>query len=528
MVYSEGISRPEYAQRFGELYGREPTWQNFSYGKVHNLSEIVEFLVMLTKGAITKDQESNPGEHLLLKNRPLCEWKAVEWKGFRSRLNTIQMSLLRCDASASIDDIYRGDSENSAIDESRSQNKWFTTRLIRVLDLLTLHETLAPFRQVLENMSTVSGDEALLPMSLPKELAEQFIETIDIIDGGSEEQTRLLQKAFCSLLKNERTNTFHSPATMRRIFDDPTRNYSFTRLFNRVDKLIRQWVSIVFKEPIAIDTDVSNAARAPNSTGAVESENEGAQARALKRLQRSRARLKDRVTDPLAEAVFVANRARGNRKRKQRNHIPYDDDDDDDEDEEEQEEESGGEDGSVEGRSFTNNAEVNKHGRHRTAPGARGRMLDKKKSATRLGFTQSDNEEIDDPEDEVLPTVRRRIQVTELSSPTKKIKKSQVKMYEGRRNWSDSEKKAVIDGVIRWGVGNWSQIKTNDAVILGNRTSGQIKDCYRTMKKRGELDHLEEAWPESNNISRIEEDEKDKEKDDDETVVHMNDEQIQQ
>eukprot|EP00532_Pseudo-nitzschia_australis_P013907 CAMPEP_0168225936 /NCGR_PEP_ID=MMETSP0140_2-20121125/13081_1 /TAXON_ID=44445 /ORGANISM="Pseudo-nitzschia australis, Strain 10249 10 AB" /LENGTH=832 /DNA_ID=CAMNT_0008156861 /DNA_START=25 /DNA_END=2524 /DNA_ORIENTATION=+ len=334
MVYSEGISRLEYAQRFGELYGREPTWQNFSYGKVHNLSEIVEFLVMLTKGAITKDQESNPGEHLLLKNRPLCEWKAVEWKGFRSRLNTIQMSLLRCDASASIDDIYRGDSENSAIDESRSQNKWFTTRLIRVLDLLTLHETLAPFRQVLENMSTVSGDEALLPMSLPKELAEQFIETIDIIDGGSEEQTRLLQKAFCSLLKNERTNTFHSPATMRRIFDDPTRNYSFTRLFNRVDKLIRQWVSIVFKEPIAIDTDVSNAARAPNSTGAVESENEGAQARALKRLQRSRARLKDRVTDPLAEAVFVANRARGNRKRKQRNHIPYDDDDDDDEDDE--------------------------------------------------------------------------------------------------------------------------------------------------------------------------------------------------
>ena len=75
---------------------------------------------MLTKGAITKDQEPNPGEHLFLKSRPLHEWKAAEWKGFRARLNTIQMSLLRCDASASIDDIYRGDSEDSAIDEFRS------------------------------------------------------------------------------------------------------------------------------------------------------------------------------------------------------------------------------------------------------------------------------------------------------------------------------------------------------------------------------------------------------------------------
>ena len=378
-----------------------------------------------------------------------------------------------------------------------------------------------------------------------------------------------MQKTFRSLLKNERTNTFHSPAAMRTIFDNPTRNFSFTLLFKRVDKLIREWVSIVLKEPIAVDTDVSSTrtTRTINSTGAIESENESAHARALKRLQRSRARLKDRVTDPLAEAMVVANRARG--KRKQRNHIPYDDDEDDD-NEEEQEEESGSEDGSVEGISFTNRAEVDKHGRHRTSPGARGRMLDKKKSATRLGFTQSDNEEIDDPEDEVLPTVRRRIQVTELSPPFKKIKKNQVKLYNGRRIWSETEKNAVRDGVVRYGVGNWTQIKTCDAMILGNRTSGQIKvrfdnafsypayyrknieieccvfcrrsmaskltrifipfvqDCYRTMKQRGELDRMEEAWPESNNIFRIEEDGKDKEKNDDETIVQTDDEHVQQ
>ena len=56
-----------------------------------------------------------------------------------------------------------------------------------------------------------------------------------------------------------------------------------------------------------------------------------------------------------------------------------------------------------------------------------------------------------------------------------------------RKRWTDEEKEAVRQGIAEHGVGRWALIKSDWAMELRDRTSVQIKDCYRTMKKRGEL-----------------------------------------
>jgi hypothetical protein len=68
-------------------------------------------------------------------------------------------------------------------------------------------------------------------------------------------------------------------------------------------------------------------------------------------------------------------------------------------------------------------------------------------------------------------------------------RQSQAKMYSGRRPWSDKEKNAMKLGIQNIGAGNWATIKEEYKDIFEQRTTGQMKDCYRTMKKRGEMEN---------------------------------------
>ena len=56
-----------------------------------------------------------------------------------------------------------------------------------------------------------------------------------------------------------------------------------------------------------------------------------------------------------------------------------------------------------------------------------------------------------------------------------------------RKRWTDEEKDIIRKGIARHGVGHWAMIKSDWPMDLRDRTSVQIKDCYRTMLKRGEL-----------------------------------------
>ena len=56
-----------------------------------------------------------------------------------------------------------------------------------------------------------------------------------------------------------------------------------------------------------------------------------------------------------------------------------------------------------------------------------------------------------------------------------------------RQRWTEQEKNIVRIGVKRFGPGHWKEIKNAYPQILRNRTVVQIKDCWRTMSKSGEL-----------------------------------------
>jgi hypothetical protein len=72
-------------------------------------------------------------------------------------------------------------------------------------------------------------------------------------------------------------------------------------------------------------------------------------------------------------------------------------------------------------------------------------------------------------------------------APKPKNRQSQRKMYSGRRGWSDKEKNTLKFGIQTIGVGKWASIKQVYEEIFEQRTTGQIKDCYRTMINRGEI-----------------------------------------
>lgn len=135
-----------------------------------------------------------------------------------------------------------------------------------------------------------------------------------------------------------------------------------------------------------------------------------------------------------------------------------------------------------------------KRKRSRDSNKERGRaLLEKKKTATSLKFSQdelerSDEEITEASDDDILPQMKKR--TTAKTSPAAKLKKSQQKPYEGRKVWTDIEKMAIKEGIENYGMGKWAKIKADNAEILKDRTSGQIKDCVRTMKKKGELDDV--------------------------------------
>jgi hypothetical protein len=61
------------------------------------------------------------------------------------------------------------------------------------------------------------------------------------------------------------------------------------------------------------------------------------------------------------------------------------------------------------------------------------------------------------------------------------------KLPSNRRRFTKEEMDAVRDGVEKYGVGQWKDIQKNDP-RLRHRNSSQVKDKYRTMVTRGEID----------------------------------------
>jgi len=236
VISSDGLMRLEYYQEFEDLYQNSNLYNNFEYGRIYNLSEMTEFLVILTQAARKKDQHPYLTEkdydgkmNRIPKTAPLYMWAPADWKNFRSCLTKIQGSMLRCDANASVSDIIINSDNNKSvetrrIDPFRSEDPWFTDKLLNVLTLFTFHEKFAPFREVLERKISPRNDEQdddsdagddetdALPLSMTKEFMAAYMQVIE------EEEEDKIKSAFLSFLQKDNMDVFRSPSTIRRLF----------------------------------------------------------------------------------------------------------------------------------------------------------------------------------------------------------------------------------------------------------------------------------------------------------------------
>lgn len=63
-----------------------------------------------------------------------------------------------------------------------------------------------------------------------------------------------------------------------------------------------------------------------------------------------------------------------------------------------------------------------------------------------------------------------------------KVKKTK---QQTRRRWTLEEDELLIYGVQKWGVGNWSQIRSS--MHITGRSNVNLKDRWRTLKNQGRV-----------------------------------------
>jgi hypothetical protein len=279
----------------------------------------------------------------------------------------------------------------------------------------------------------------------------------------------MIQRAMSRLLSEDQ-ESFRSRHDIVRLLNDPTQVFSYSKLMQRTDSLLRAWTEIALGEPRMAEMYLPGSDSAAKRK---EREKEG-----MKRLQQSRARLSKNVVDPLPRAAAIAERARRAPKTEAPDLSDGEEEEDDIEDSEESDEV----------------VEQRKKSRKR-----KGGILDLKESAERLDFSNVDEDEnLEEPEEEedndeaVLPTPEKIARIASPKSSGKKARKSQMKKYEGRRTWTEAETSAIKQGIEEFGWGKWALIKEHYKAILKDRTSGQIKVCG--LKTRGKrmfilLDH---------------------------------------
>lgn len=276
------------------------------------------------------------------------------------------------------------------------------------------------------------------------------------------EKNVLVKKSLMALLKeDETTGAFELKDlnALRSIIVKANKTpFSLEKFTSKVIKTLLDWSKELFEDPRLFQIYFPDESEEEEVEEIAKEEQDAA----FNKLRNARSVLHERVEDPLNETLEQAAEATRGKKRSPR--LP----------------------GSSAGKRRK-----------------RGHLYKRKSSATALSFDDSvqedESENISEPADDaVLSELPRRagshsIQVQRrrsMSPRTSPLKKSQMKRYPGRRLWSDHEKRAVKEGIRQLGTGHWADIKDRYKVILDDRTSGQIKDCFRTMKKRGELDDL--------------------------------------
>ena len=121
------------------------------------------------------------------------------------------------------------------------------------------------------------------------------------------------------------------------------------------------------------------------------------------------------------------------------------------------------------------------------------KLYQKKKTAKALVWGDSSDDEMEEADGRTLGEVPTRAvlrvpkPVQRERSPVRSMKYRSLGPGQKRRKFTDEEKAAIKLGVEQFGTGRWVELKDFYSDVLGGRTNVQIKDCYRTMRKHGEI-----------------------------------------
>jgi len=431
VIHTDGHERLEYWKKFNDLMKAYPH-EEVTYGRIYNLTRMCQVVVLMTIARLYTEGEEIvdiPGEFPIL---TLAEWDEGDWEAFRETVSSIAVDLIRNDASAP-----SGAKEDPSTHGERSRSELYKKKLDRILKYVNLHKALSPIRKELMKQT----EDGKLRNDKKCRFNEKAME--ELWKNVKGENDTIIKKALANLFtgdtESEDRPVLQDLGQLRSIMN--AKPFLFSVFHQKLNNIMSAWSHDAFENPIF------NRVYFPEE-GAVQT------------LRRTREALGQQGQDPLTASIQLASNLGGVASK----------------------------------ASAHEQASPQKASPLRK--GERGQLLKKRPNATRLQFDddeEEDQSELSEPDENAPPAElselpqRRKLPMGDTESPASKKRKSQQKMYEGRRRWTDEEKRAVIEGVREKGKGNWAEIKLLYEVLLQNRTSGQIKDCYRTMAKRGEL-----------------------------------------
>jgi len=104
-----------------------------------------------------------------------------------------------------------------------------------------------------------------------------------------------------------------------------------------------------------------------------------------------------------------------------------------------------------------------------------------------LEYTSSSDDDLN-TKSITLSEIPEKITLSSIARVKKIVPSSQLPDSPKKKKFSDKEKAAIKTGVDMFGKGSWKKIKEHYDVVLVSRSTIQIKDCYRTMKRKSDVE----------------------------------------
>mmetsp|Transcript_9154 Transcript_9154/g.23194 ORF Transcript_9154/g.23194 Transcript_9154/m.23194 type:complete len:546 (-) Transcript_9154:2010-3647(-) len=447
---------------------------NQGYGRLFIYNDIMEVLSIIQCAKMEEDKAD--GGSSQKKVPPFSRWKTGQWEDMSSHIKAIYNNLKRKDASACI-----GDEADSAVNKELLQKPTRDNgfgdgekKFYHVLRYYELHRVMSDYQRQLNGLiaeAFENGDE-----DKPLPVADAWVQ--QLLDDIESERDETMQNYLKNILDDGKLK---SAKGVRKFFT--AKAFSYERMYTKTIELFRFCTSSTIGRPVLFKVycdGSANTGHDDDNAGDDKEEqdriNHERDRKALEKLERARRQLEEQTEDQFDKIIAVAKRAKRQSLGQivENSSVSEIDDDDDDDD--------GRRDRKKPRRSD------DRHGSSSSSKRG-GRFLAPKQTARQIEF--GDSQQIEDNDDVLSEPDRPRPQSrnatgtsSSFRSPSQspgQRKKSQLKKYKGRRSWTDEEKNAIKDGARRLGIGNWAKIKEYHDEVLDMRTSGQIKDCWRSM-----------------------------------------------